>query len=1307
MIANREQCLEPKALHDLMAGRMPPDRFASALEHVELCDRCSQAVESASGSNNGTSYSWVANAVHDLSEADRAGFDHELECQAVVGNLLQQPTVISSDALGSRGMHGRGMDNRLPAESLGPYRLLRWLGSGGMGSVYLAEHQRLKRMAAIKLLPREKLIQTGWLDRFNREMTSIAALEHPHVVRAIDAGDEGGWHYLVMEYLDGADLSRVSRRMGELPLRTVCELIRQAALGLGAIHSLGMTHRDVKPSNLFLTRAGTVKLLDLGLVLSGDSPLASDERLTTVGHLMGTVPYMAREQLNDASAVDWRADIYSLGATMFRLLTGRAPFGPATNLAQTIQAISSSPCPSLRSLKPDVPEEIAELVDRMLSHDPARRPQSADEVAQSLAPFSDGAAPQPLIRAALNVPDAQDEQLSSPMQPNPLMIAAATCEGSGRAKSRWPWWIAAAFAPLAFFAGIMITVTTDKGTLVIESDEPGVTVNVTQGDKVIESLRVEQSAKSIRLQSGKYVVELIGVDSDGLEISDSQVLLTRGDKQVVSIKRQTGSPSEPDTGQGSSGSFYQGKSFAHWMSVLEREKDVAVMAQAMQAVKLLAESDAQKADAARKCLFPARQLGGIAMGNRPTDGRVPSDSSEWFMTELADSFCTFFPEPGLSAVIEELEAGNVQSAQACTLLLACFQQGTVNYGSSTNVMLEDCLAELASSNDGRTLMKRLDAALEKRIESMTSPRFDVARRSMLGQRLAVLDALGDELSAHPQLVDSAKRLAAAGDEVIEKKENYSMMGGMGGMSGPDPRGVNLGRSPLDAWTALMISHTLKDFPGKSVVVGLLETPLDGKKEKQVRATEALARFAKDYPQETASAIHAHLDRLEKPNPGWGGYRQRAADDERSNIAKSALLVTTDDSVEVVRSLARAIEIADPGCIFSKEDIEELLRQMAFRMTRESMNAADPMGEEKDHLALYIFAHLGLPYVTINGVRQDEQAACDLLLWRKRQSFGNYFPDAKLPAWPDCITNKNREFDALYTSVALHKLLERYPENMISAYGNSFDRTLFTASRTMIIRPLISALKSLTPEDKRLGFVVGVQNDKATDVDALVKFLQSDRAKQSIEELERVHQKALEKLRPQLAFQDLQALLLTRLTIANYLGRDVTQEPAVIESLRTLVDVQQKRGEPSKVLSLDLLFIAAEKLGYDAIPFPAFQAANLGFARSDKCDAIKKLVTGLHDSRPDEFCEFFTADLERFAKYLSDAKSKGQPNVSNTAMNLYGGLSAVCDVWYHELLHHLLENPKTRERTITALKDIVKYLPTDDMHFLEDALPPSL
>ncbi len=295
--------------------------------------------------------------------------------------------------------------------------------------------------------------------------------------------------------------------------------------------------------------------------------------------------------------------------------------------------------------------EVAELVDRMLSHDPAKRPQSADEVAKLLEPFCDEAAPQSLIRAALNVPDAQDEVQNSQLQPHSQLIAAQAGDG-GRSKSRWLMWVAGGLLPIAFLAGIFITITTDKGNA---GDRIGGAIccgQRTQGDKVIESLRVEQGTKAVRLQSGKYLIEIIGVENDGLEISDKAVLLTRGDKQVVTIKRQTTpsqsqagamQPGELQPGQEPSGSMYQGYSFAHWMGVLEREKDITVMAHAMHAVKLLAETDAQRAEAARKCLLPARQLGGFYMGNRPVEGRGSNDPSGWFMTELADSFATLFP----------------------------------------------------------------------------------------------------------------------------------------------------------------------------------------------------------------------------------------------------------------------------------------------------------------------------------------------------------------------------------------------------------------------------------------------------------------------------------------------------------------------------------------------------------------------------------------------------------------------------------------------------------------------------------------
>lgn len=1285
MIANRDQCLERPVLNDLLAGRLPSDRFAEAVEHVESCELCTQTIESATNSNGeGPSFSWIAKAAR-LPSANEmeGGFDHELECQAVLGNLMLQ----------SRPVENGAERSALPVESLGVYRLLKWLGAGGMGSVYLAEHQRLKRLAAIKLLPREKLIHTGWLERFNREMMSIAALEHPHVVRAIDAGDDAGWHYLVMEYLEGADLSKVSRRMGEIPLRTTCELIRQAALGLSAIHALGMTHRDIKPSNLFLTRGGTVKLLDLGLVLSGDSPLATDERLTTVGHLMGTLPYMAREQLMDASSVDWRADIYSLGATMFRLLTGRAPYGPASNLAQTIQAISSAPCPSLKAIKSDVPSEVAELVDRMLSHDPGKRPQSADEVSKLLEPFCDEAAPQSLIRAALNAPDDHDELQNSQLQAHSKLLAAEA-GGSGRSKSRWTTWIAAALLPLAFLAGIVITVTTDKGTLVIESDEPSVAVNVTQGDKVIESLRVEQGTKTVRLQSGKYRIEIVGVDNDGLEISDKAVLLTRGDKQVVTIKRQAtnpqtqpaGAPAEP------AGSLYQGQTFAHWMSVLERDKDIAVMAHAMHAVKLLAETDAARTDAARKCLLPARQLGGFIMTGRPKEGRGTDNPSGWFMTELADNFATFFPEPGFSVIIDEMEVGNERSVQACQVLLGTFEHGTSNYGAQNNYMLVDYLSELSRSAEGRTKLQRLGDAIAKRIGSMNLGH--LSRGNLFRKHLLILDVMGANLAEQQQVVDWAKQLAAAGNEVIEKKQSHET-GENGGMSGPDPRGVNLGRSPLDAWTALMISRTLDGFPGVSVAAGLLEPPLDASQQVQDRATEALARLAKQYPQETAEAIIAHLERLAKPTPGWGGLLKRAVGDARTEIAKSLLVDANVDSVAVAHLLAYALKTSDPACIFDQATIEDLLRHFGLRLARESYNDEDPQREKKDQLALYIFASIGPPAIVKDRVKQYEQVAFDLVVGRTRPDFtlqtGNV---VALAPWPELIVNWS--WKPAYTRSAFRTLLVRHPENLISAFATSLRRTPFAASRTVLISPLLQAVANRGDSNTPLALPPKTSYLAAeeTHVNAMNTFLESESSQAVIAELNRAYQQAFEKCYSELEFRDLQSLLLTRLVLASYLRQDITQEKTVIESLKKLVQVEQKRGEPSKVLSADLLLLAADKLDHAEIPFSTLQAASSLIALSDKCEEIRRLVNGMHASRPDEFCEFFTADLERFSMFLNDAKARGQKGVDQSAMKLYGGLDAACQDWYHSLVRLLQANEKTKQRANKALTSIIEHLPSN-------------
>ncbi len=265
------------------------------------------------------------------------------------------------------------------------FRIVRRLGQGGMGAVYLAEHRLMERPVAIKVLNRALLDHPDALPRFLGEIKAAARLDHENIVRAHDAERAGDLHMLVMEYVEGQSLDRVLRRKGPLPVPHACHCARQAALGLQYASDRGMVHRDIKPQNLMLTPQGKVKILDFGLARvrsEGSGPGG----LTQDGSFMGTPEYVAPEQATDARQADIRADIYSLGATLFCLLTGRPPFQEETGVLQVLARLEKEP-PRVRELRPDVPAELSAVVARMLAKDPARRYQTPAEVAQALAPF--------------------------------------------------------------------------------------------------------------------------------------------------------------------------------------------------------------------------------------------------------------------------------------------------------------------------------------------------------------------------------------------------------------------------------------------------------------------------------------------------------------------------------------------------------------------------------------------------------------------------------------------------------------------------------------------------------------------------------------------------------------------------------------------------------------------------------------------------------------------------------------------------------------------------------------------------------
>jgi serine/threonine protein kinase len=273
---------------------------------------------------------------------------------------------------------------------LGEYQLLEKLGQGGMGAVYKARHTKLQRMVALKLLPPRTADDRHAAGRFDYEMAALGRLKHPNIVQAFDARDVAGTRLLAMELIEGLDLSQLVHRCGPLPIADCCELIRQAALGLQCAHECGLVHRDVKPSNLMLATSGEVKILDLGLARLPDE-LLSDE-LTAVGHAMGSADYMSPEQASNSHGVDCRADIYSLGCTLYKLLSGRAPFsGPEyqSNLEKLI-AHREKPVPPIASLRCDVPDGLMAMLDRMLAKSPEDRFARAADVASGIARFCDG-----------------------------------------------------------------------------------------------------------------------------------------------------------------------------------------------------------------------------------------------------------------------------------------------------------------------------------------------------------------------------------------------------------------------------------------------------------------------------------------------------------------------------------------------------------------------------------------------------------------------------------------------------------------------------------------------------------------------------------------------------------------------------------------------------------------------------------------------------------------------------------------------------------------------------------------------------
>ncbi|QDU96737.1 serine/threonine protein kinase [Lignipirellula cremea] len=266
---------------------------------------------------------------------------------------------------------------------LGKYKLLGHLGTGGMSSVYLAEHVLMNQRRAIKVLPKSRINDSSYLARFYLEAKASAQLDHPNIVRAYDVDNVGDTHFLVMEYVEGRDLQVIVNKEGSLDCEVAANYIAQAAEGLDYAHSEGLIHRDIKPANLLVDMDQVVKILDLGLALFSND----DGHSLTVAHnenVLGTADYLAPEQALDSHNVDHRTDIYGLGCVLYFLLTGHAPF-PEGVLAQRILKHQTQMPAPLAKERPDCPRELADICWKMMQKKREDRYATGGEVSQALS----------------------------------------------------------------------------------------------------------------------------------------------------------------------------------------------------------------------------------------------------------------------------------------------------------------------------------------------------------------------------------------------------------------------------------------------------------------------------------------------------------------------------------------------------------------------------------------------------------------------------------------------------------------------------------------------------------------------------------------------------------------------------------------------------------------------------------------------------------------------------------------------------------------------------------------------------------